>query len=457
MQPINYNIDVKNPFTNAMSGVEAGFAVSQAMDKSQQQQLALQQQKQMQTDLAALAQKPNPSAQDFAAISTKYPSLAEHFKNTWSMLNTDQQQSRLSQATQVYSALNSNKPDIAKQLLDEQIVAARNAGREQDAKAAETMKGMIDINPGTALTSAGLMLSSVLGPEKFTTTFSTLQKLPSEVAKGAAEATKAEWEAKDTPDRLRLAGLQTQANIRNIDSQISERAARLGLDRDKAQSDVDLRLLELNQKGGKLNDSATKIINDSTVAAVTAGQAAGSMTDLALRLEKQGGGYGAAATAAEWIKQATGNQDAMTQMRQEYVRLRNTQAIKNLPPGPATDKDIALAMKGFPPENADAGTIASFLRGMAKMQNLTATMENAKAEWVNAVGHLGKPKTDIDIDGIKVPAGSTFTDFSTKYMDALAAKKSTQSAQQTVPNRSYMRWANPQGGQIGSGTFNPGQ
>ena len=456
MQPYNYTIDVKNPFDNAVKGIATGLEISSAMDKAAQQRQAADLQKQMQIDLAELSRNPNPTAQDFARLSVKYPTMAEHFKNTYSVLSADQQQVKLGQASQVFAALNAGKPDIAINLLTEQATAAQNAGRAEDAKMAGTLAELIKSSPETAKTSTGLFLANVLGPDKFTTTFSTLAKLPAEVRSGEAGATKAEWEAKDTPQRLELANQQTQANIRNIDSQISERAARLGLDRDKAQSDVDLRLLELNQKGGKLDDSATKIVNESTVASVTASQAANSMTDLASRLEKQGGGYGAAATAAEWIKQATGNQDAMTQMRQEYTRLRNTQAIKNLPPGPATDKDIALALKGFPPENADAGTIASFLRGMAKMQNYTATMEGAKAEWVNAVGHLGKPKTDINIDGINVPAGSTFTDFATGYMDKLAGKRSTQGAQQGVPGRSYMRWAQ-QPGQLGSGTYNPGQ
>lgn len=462
MQPINYNIDVKAPFANAMQGVEAGFGLSNAMDKAQQQQMALAQQKQMQSDLAVLAQKPDPTAQDFAAISTKYPSLAEHFKNTWSMLSADQQQSRLGQATQVYSALNANQPEIAKQLLREQITAARNAGREQDAKTAETMLGLIDSNPKVALSSAGLMLSSVLGPEKFTSTFSTLQKLPGEVQKGEAEATKAAWEAKDTPQRLELANLQTAANIRNLDSQISERSQRLGLDRDKAQSDVDLRLLELNQKGGKLDDSAIKIVNDSTVAAVTLNQSAGQMIDLADRLEKEGARSGLNARAIEWLKNTTGSQNYVSDLRNEYTRLRSKGILRNLPPGTATDKDVEFAAKGFPPDTANPQAMASFMRGMAKLQQWDSTLESAKAEWVNAVGHLGKPRQDIEVDGIKVPAGSTFTDFANQYMGALAGKQSTQSAQQAVPNRSYMRWASPQGqpaqpGQLGSGTFNFGQ
>jgi uncharacterized membrane-anchored protein YhcB (DUF1043 family) len=461
MQPINYTIDVKQPFTNALSGVEAGFAMGTAMDKAEAQKVAIQKQqeeleqrRQMQADLAELSQKTNPTAQDFASITTKYPALAEHFKNTWSMLNTDQQQSRLSQATQVYAALQSGNTDVAKRLLNEQIAAARNSGREQDAKSAETMLGLVDTKPEFALNSAGLMLSSVLGPEKFSTTFSTLAKLPSEIAgtqattrKTSAEATKAEYEAQRTPQRLALEERKTAAEIRNIDSQVGERSARLSLDRDKLQSETELKLYELGQKSTSLDGDGRKLVNESVVQSVAADQAAGQMTDLANRLEAQSGGYGVAGRAYEWFKNATGNQDYMTQLRNEYVRIKNGQAIKMLPPGSASDKDIQIAMRGFPEDTADTKVMASFMRGMAKLNQLKAVTENAKAEWVNSVGHLGKPKQDINIDGINVPAGSTFTDFARQYLSVKAEQRGAQRAQQNVNSRSYMRWANPQGQQ----------
>ncbi len=464
MQPMDYRIQVQNPFEGAIQGVQAGFNLSNAMDQSAarqqdlaQKQYALEQQKQMQADLGVLAEKQNPSAQDFAAITTKYPTLAEHFKNTWSMLNTDQQKNRLSQATQVYAALNAGKPEIAKDLLTKQVEAARNAGQDKDAQNAETMLKMVDLHPNVALNSAGLMLSSVLGPEKFASTFSTLSKLPSEIATGEATAAKTSAEAKqkafeaaNTPQRLDLENRYKGAEIRNLDSQIGERAGRLGLDRDKLQSETELKLYELNQKTNpalNLEGDAKKIINDSAVASVAADQSANQMLDLAGRLEKQGGGYGAFGSASEWVKKQTGNQDALTQMRQEYTRIRSSQVSKMLPPGAASDKDVSLAMQGFPPDTADVKTMASFLRGMSKLSAYTAVTENAKAEWVNAVGHLGKPKTDINVDGVNVPAGSTFTDFAKQYLGAKVEQKQTQQAQAQVQSRSYMRYANPQGAQ----------
>ena len=186
------------------------------------------------------------------------------------------------------------------------------------------------------------------------------------------------------------------------------------------------------------------------------------MLDLATRLEQQGGGYGKFSDINAWLRNATGNQDAWTQARQEYVRLRNTQAIKSLPPGPATDRDIMLALKGFPPESADSKEIASFLRGMAKMQQYEAVAESAKSEWVNSVGSLGRATKDINIGGIQVPKGTTYVDFARQFMDQRAQDLAASQAGRAVAGRGYMRWANPQTGAVpapgtlGSGTY-PGQ
>ena len=455
MQPINYITDVKNPFESTVQGIQTGIGLSQAMDQAQarqqalkQQEFQLEQQKQMQADLGALAAHPNPTAQDYAAITTKYPVLAEHFKNTWSMLNTDQQQTRLSQASQVYAALNAGKPEIAADLAAKQAQALKNSGLEQDSQAMDTLSKLITASPETAKTSTGLLLSSVMGPDKFASTFATMEKLPGEVAAGEATAVQKAYEAKNTPQRLDLENRYKGSEIRNIDSQISERSGRLGLDRDKLQTETELKLYELNQKTDpnlNLSGDAKTIINNSTIASVAADQASTQMSDLANRLEQQGGGYGAFGSASEWMKKATGNQDAMTLMRQEYVRIRSSQVSKMLPTGPASDKDVALALSGFPPDTADSKTMASFLRGMAKLNTYTSVVEDAKSEWVNSVGHLGRAKGDISVAGVSVPAGTNFSEFAKKYIGEKVKQRMDEQAQSEVANRSYMRHA--QGGQ----------
>ncbi|MCX7589308.1 hypothetical protein, partial [Phenylobacterium sp. 58.2.17] len=156
---------------------------------------------------------------------------------------------------------------------------------------------------------------------------------------------------------------QTALNYANIQNM----ADRVGLDRDKLLSEYEYKYAQLNPSNVKLSDGAQKLVNDTMLASVTSEQSANQQNNLADRIEAAGGGFGAFSRFSEWVKGQTGNQEAMTQLRNEYTRIRNSQAIKMLPPGPATDKDIEMALKGFPADTADSKSIASFLRGMAKM------------------------------------------------------------------------------------------
>ena len=220
-----------------------------------------------------------------------------------------------------------------------------------------------------------------------------------------------------------------RAGIANIQSQITERAARLGLDRDKLQSEVEMKLTELGAKQGDLGEGAKKLVNDAVIASTAGEASAANMIDLADRFEREGGGYGGLSGALEFGKKAVGWQGGMTELRNNYARIRNSAAMRNLPPGPATDKDIEIARQGMPPETADAGHIASFLRGMAKIERMNAQLEDAKAQWIGSVGTLGKPRTDIEIGGVKVPAGTTFNEFQRQFAQRRASGIETQQLQ----------------------------
>lgn len=466
VQPINYQLNVQSPFEAALSGFKIGATIADISAQRQAQEADLQRRQALQTQVKALIQNPNPTARDFTNVAMLLPKAeADSMRANWETLSKDRQDNELRFGGQVMSALSSNQPQIGIQLLRERATAERNAGREQQAKAYETWAQMAEVSPQSAQKTIGIMLAGVPGGDKVLEGSIKALKAPAEVAAseatargGAAIATREELVTANTPTRLALENTQTAANIRNLDSQIADRAGRLvldqnrlKLDRDKLQSDVELRLFELNQKGTQLDASATKIVNDSAVAAVGAEQSAGRMLDLASRLEQEGGGRGVFTSASEWFKKATGNQDGWTQARQEYIRLRNTQAIKSLPPGPATDRDIELALKGFPPDNADAATLASFMRGMAKMQQYEAVAESAKSEWVNSVGSLGRATRDIEIGGIQVPKGTTYVDFARQFMDQRAQDLAAAQAGRAVAGRGYMRWANPQTGAVPGG------
>lgn len=207
-QPFNYMLNVPDPTQSVMGGVQNALNISNMMSQrnlAEQQALALQKaretQAQMDSDLGALSQNPTPSA--LISMMVKYPSLSENFKKTYDVLSSEQKDSRTKQASQVYAAMQAGKPEVAQQLLLEQAAAARNAGMEQDAQAAETVAELVKLNPATAETSTGLLLASAMGPDKFAETFTKLQGerreaelQPSKLTESQAKAQKAAVEAK---------------------------------------------------------------------------------------------------------------------------------------------------------------------------------------------------------------------------------------------------------------------
>jgi hypothetical protein len=223
-------------------------------------------------------------------------------------------------------------------------------------------------------------------------------------------------------------------------SKAADRYARLGLDIDTFTTGTKIKIAELRQKFGELPDDARKLVNEGAVTAAGAEQAVAQYADLAQKIDGLGGSWGAGSTAHEFLKRATGSEDAISGLKREYTRMASTGVLKLLPPGPASDKDVALAREGIPNANSSPEVMASYLRGMAKLSSYDAAFNNAKSEWVGAVKHLGTAKTDIEIDGVKVPAGTTFNAFARQFIE----KKADQSYNAAITQRrSYMRFAKP--------------
>ena len=70
-------------------------------------------------------------------------------------------------------------------------------------------------------------------------------------------------------------------------------------------------------------------------------------------------------------------------MRRRFNSVRASQATQNLPPGPASDKDILLALSGFPKENASGRQIESFLRGAAKLESIDSAFQAFKSDLIS--------------------------------------------------------------------------
>jgi hypothetical protein len=158
-------------------------------------------------------------------------------------------------------------------------------------------------------------------------------------------------------------------------------------------------------------------MNDSVGEAVESQQSAAMIRDMAGRFKALGqSGVPAFITPAEWFKRVTGNQDSYTQIRNEYTRLINTEALKGRKnmPGAMSDADRNFLLQGFPKQNASGAYISHWLETMAHAQEVNAKLADRKASWISANGNLGTSKTDLDVGGVKVPRGTSFGQFVTQ-------------------------------------------
>lgn len=440
LQPIDYSIagtDLGQSLLKGYQGAEA--------DKLARAQLARQLQQQQQLDTARATALKDPTARNLSALFILDPGSHEAIKAAHGALSEDQQKVEINDLSAMLGYARAGRKNDVKRLIQRRIDADTKAGKPtaEDEQFLEMIDDEDDGEDVVGLIS--MQLAGRLGPERFSEAFERFgnaeradTKLPAEVgllvgqtAQANAGALKAIEEAEQIAPNAQSGREVDQAKIRDYNSAIQWRADSLNLERDRLETNTNLELEKLAQArelaGVQLSPTSEKAMTDSVLAAESSRQLANRANGLADRMAALGTG-GTASQITEVIKGSFGNP---TLLRKEYTALINSQAVKNLPPGPASDRDIQLALKGFPVATAGAETMASFLRGMAKMQDIAANREQARADWISENGNLGTAKRDLTVNGVRVPKGATFGDFS--------KSQSSIERREALPERPYLR------------------
>lgn len=120
--------------------------------------------------------------------------------------------------------------------------------------------------------------------------------------------------------------------------------------------------------------------------------------------------------AGETIKSALGTQDDVTELRQNYRMFKNTQVLALLPPGPASDRDIETFRSGFPDDTANPESIASWLRGRAKLMEAQARIKEHEMSFFANGGKMRDWPSEVRrfLDGL---VGEVFDVPATRYDD----------------------------------------
>jgi hypothetical protein len=474
--PINY-LAASPPvdFTrNILSGLQTGAQYQQIQMAQQQQQLAMQRQQQYQAATADAIANPTPAK--FSALAVQFPEHREAYKQAWEGINADQQQTELRDASQLASMLHQGRTDLAIPALESRIAAAKNSN--QPTGQYDALLDAVKTDPTQAYAATLHAIAGMPGGDKVLVNLGALGdemrkqgKAPIELREAGAKATVEEAKAANAPrseaaaaDKavsdattaqaqannapalysaqagkagseattaavtatnapeaarldLKLKGLQGQ----NISSEMNDRVKRFKLDSDRFASEMELKTRELQNKLGELPEPVAKEVNTATVNAIAAQQTAEKLTNMAGMFDQYAGRMGSGWKGAldEMVKAGTLNKNDITMIRANYGQLATQSALsayRKLAPGTTSDKDIETAMKGWPKDTDPPELISSYLRGVAKLHVYESVSQNAQSEWQGLVHSLGTAKTDISIDGVKVPAGTTFKQFSDQYV-----------------------------------------
>jgi hypothetical protein len=420
----------------------------QVLAQRQQRQQAQEVKQQFATDLQTA--QADGTQQAWLGMIAKYPQFREAFGDVRKGVGEERLKNEFTQGFEISNALENKAPEVAMERVQTIIQAKKNAG--EPTKIYEDVLTSLQNGNITGAQSGVNFALAAIDPDRFEKTVkarTTAAKAPSEVTQAIASASKAESDAqtalaaattapekaaaeaalaKAQADKARVeaqfAGPLAQASlnlnsaqIKNINSEIGNRAAKLNLDRQTMQATVAEKLSTIQNNLNQMPADTRKLVNESAVTAAASKQSADQYNDLAKRLDAAGGGYGAFTSARDFLNKSLGTQNSLTQLRNEYTRLRNSAAIKSLPPGPATDADIQLALKPFPPETADAKTMASFLRGMAKLQDIEAAVSNAKTDWLaNNNGVLTRARNTFQAGDYATKPGESFNDFTQRVV-----------------------------------------
>jgi hypothetical protein len=187
---------------------------------------------------------------------------------------------------------------------------------------------------------------------------------------------------------------------------------------------------------GDLDSRSTAAVREATEAGrVLRGKAASALSIANGFTSIENIPSGAPALIKERWKSLLGNEDEVTLLRANYNAVKNSLVMDNLPPGVASDKDIELALSGFLPATANPEQISSFMRGMAKISDISS-----KKEFMRAI-HLTENKgldSKFQEEWEAYLETDEFKDYLNKRGHSIDTEKSTSTLGAPVSNTSSL-------------------
>jgi hypothetical protein len=408
----NYLPNIQSPFAAAVQGLQIGQAFGEAASAEQQRAS-------MQSAMQAFQRSPSP--QTLTPLLTSLPpQTAEVLRKHWEGMETGQRESNITFGGQAMSAILAGRPDLAGDLFMQRATAFENAGRADEAKFNRDMAELVKVNPQFALAFGASTLGTSEGGERMLRNILAATREPVARRRAEAEAVGAEATAGVAPIVAGAGATEAVARARNT------------------------------QAPG-LSDAATERVNAAFTDSDAARTQAGQLTELndkitaAVRddITNSGGQVG---RGVRNLYELIGGSTEYARLMREFTRLRNAAIIRALPPGIATNQDVALISAGFPGVNGSTEEIQQFLAAASRIAAYEADYHRFRGMFMDANnGSMGRARRSFEIDGVTIPAGA---DMSSAFRRVITPRIEAQQNTQTLQdNPRLSRFVQPPAGQ----------
>jgi hypothetical protein len=276
----------------------------------------------------------NPTQTAWSTMIAKYPQQREAFESARKGFGEERLTNEFNQGFSVSMALENGKPEVAMEQLKTIIAAKKNAG-EPTQIYDQVFTALESGNTKGAQAGVNMALS-MMDPDRFQKTVTAQTKAataPSEINEAIAKAKTAQATATNAPakaaadaalaaanaakagveanfaERIAQSGLnKTNWDVKNLQSQINDRAEKLNLDKQTTAATVAEKLASIQGSLSNIPADTRKLINESATLAAASKQSADQFNSLANRIEAEGGNYGLQSSATDFLKKAAGFQ-----------------------------------------------------------------------------------------------------------------------------------------------------
>lgn len=216
--PAPYNYMAAIPRPDLARSVQAGAALGEAIGGAVQASRDREFQQELQDTLK------KPGFRSFNDLMAKYPDKAENIQKLNDRMDAAEKEATYKTGIDVYTALETGNFDTAKTILDEQIAAGKNAGR--DMRVIEGIRTKMDQDPRAAQAGIGLWLAGS-DPKRWDETTTAFEAR----ARSKAEREKAEFDAQNAGQSIGL----TKAQINKAMAETNK----IGIEAKKAKLELE--------------------------------------------------------------------------------------------------------------------------------------------------------------------------------------------------------------------------